>query len=153
MRRLQNYIFYRNYGETTILYNTYLQTIYHFNDTVGVVLDYIVKGLSDDQIVSELNKKYRNDINETKSFVEEVMSLLNKEGILYDIQKNTAALEERCIFDITDNNHLFSVLFEITYKCNEKCKHCYVCDENDAELTLEEIKDILVDLKKLNVLN
>ncbi len=153
MFKLPNYIFYRTYDETTILYNTYTQTVYHFNDTIGIVLDYIRQGLNEKQIVIELHNQYGNDIEEAQNIFDEVVSILIKENILPDNQSISASLEERCILDITDNNHLFSVLFEITYKCNEKCRHCYVCNQNEPELTFEEIKNILIDLKKLNVLN
>lgn len=41
-------------------------------------------------------------------------------------------------------------LFDLTYKCNLKCKHCYINEEQRKELSLEEIKTILEQLKISN---
>ena len=39
-------------------------------------------------------------------------------------------------------------MFELTYKCNFRCVHCYnVSDRQKKELTTREIKDILLELK------
>ena len=153
MIRLPNYVYYRIYGESTLLYNTLLQMVYNFNNTVGIILDYIRLGYNEKEIPTLLSAKYGNDENECAALVEETVQLLKKENILIDISKTTATLEEHCIQDIVDNNNLFSVLFEITYQCNEKCKHCYVCKDKREELSLDEIKKVLLDLKQLNVLN
>ena len=49
------------------------------------------------------------------------------------------------------NKKLKSTVFELTYKCSEKCKHCYVVDENKKELTTEEVKRVLDQLKEEGV--
>lgn len=41
----------------------------------------------------------------------------------------------------------------MTYKCNEKCRHCYVAGENRQELTAGKIRTILDELYDLNVFN
>lgn len=45
-----------------------------------------------------------------------------------------------------------SVLFELTYRCNLRCKHCYVVDRGEKELSLSEVKDILDQLAAANCL-
>jgi len=59
------------------------------------------------------------------------------------------------------NNFLYSVHWEITWRCNEKCIHCYnpgaahFDDEKPEretdELTLEQIHKVLLDLKEIGV--
>jgi radical SAM protein with 4Fe4S-binding SPASM domain len=41
----------------------------------------------------------------------------------------------------------FSVIWEFTYRCNHKCIHCYQYQEGE-ELSLEKIKDILLQLEE-----
>ena len=45
-----------------------------------------------------------------------------------------------------------SVLFELTYRCNLRCGHCYMVDRGEAELSLDEVKDILNQLAAANCL-
>ena len=46
----------------------------------------------------------------------------------------------------------FSVVFEITDRCNLKCIHCYQENGEKEELSFHEIKSILDDLEKLGTL-
>ncbi|HPD60977.1 MAG TPA: hypothetical protein PKV48_04350, partial [Thermodesulfobacteriota bacterium] len=46
----------------------------------------------------------------------------------------------------------FSVVFEITDRCNLKCLHCYQENGGKEELNFHEIKVILDDLEKLGTL-
>ncbi len=57
-------------------------------------------------------------------------------------------------------HQLFSVHWELTYRCNLRCTHCYVVKPGDPgfeapgpELSTEECKDIIDQLAKENVLN
>ena len=36
-----------------------------------------------------------------------------------------------------------SVHLDITYRCNERCVHCYLDHDDHGEMTTAEIKDIL----------
>ena len=44
-----------------------------------------------------------------------------------------------------------SVHFDVTYRCNERCTHCYLDHEDRGELTTEEIRDILTQLADAGV--
>ncbi|MFH1904699.1 MAG: radical SAM protein [bacterium] len=46
----------------------------------------------------------------------------------------------------------FICVFEITSKCNLNCKHCYICQDKAKELTLDEIKNILEQIKSCGCL-
>ena len=63
---------------------------------------------------------------------------------------------EQFIDDICIRHHILNrVCLEVTYRCNERCKHCYIFDEKKAavgELTLEEYLKLFDDLQKLETL-
>ena len=47
----------------------------------------------------------------------------------------------------------YAAMFELTYKCNLNCRHCYVVNDNDGtELLTEEIMDILDQLAEMNTI-
>ncbi len=47
---------------------------------------------------------------------------------------------------------LLSIHFDITYRCPQDCIHCYIDKRRKKELSLEEIKKILIDARSLNTL-
>ena len=66
---------------------------------------------------------------------------------------HTKTLENEIRKNFANGNQLYSATLELTYKCNEKCRHCYVAEENRQELTTGKIKNILDELYDLNVFN
>ncbi len=50
-------------------------------------------------------------------------------------------------------NALYAVQFELTFRCNEHCRHCYCPRENEIakELTTDELKQVIDDLREMNV--
>ena len=63
---------------------------------------------------------------------------------------------EKFIDDICTKHHILQrVSIELTYRCNERCKHCYVADENknfQAELRLKDYQALFDDLRKMETL-
>jgi len=49
------------------------------------------------------------------------------------------------------NNFLGRIMFHITGRCNQECKHCYMASQEWDELSLEEISEIIQQAAKLNV--
>ncbi len=51
-------------------------------------------------------------------------------------------------------NALSDVQFELTFRCNEHCRHCYCPRENEIakELTTAEVKGVLDELKEMQVM-
>ena len=41
-----------------------------------------------------------------------------------------------------------SVHLDVTYRCNERCIHCYLDHDDHGEMTTPEIKDVLDQLTK-----
>ena len=44
-----------------------------------------------------------------------------------------------------------SVHLDVTYRCNERCVHCYLDHEDLGEMTTAEIKDVLDQLAEAGV--
>ena len=85
-------------------------------------------------------------------FIEEIV----EKNILIQEHKQIEilnSLEKEISQHYSNNEQLYSATIELTYKCNEKCRHCYVVDEKREEMTTEKIKGILDELSDLNVLN
>ena len=44
-----------------------------------------------------------------------------------------------------------SVQLDVTYRCNERCVHCYLDHDNHGEMTAAEIMDVLDQLAEAGV--
>ena len=51
------------------------------------------------------------------------------------------------------NGQLCSVTIELTYHCNERCRHCYIVNDRREELSTEKVKSIIDELADMHVLN
>ncbi len=57
------------------------------------------------------------------------------------------------VYDSTIKNNVpLNVLFELTYRCNLRCGHCYNADSGEKELSYYEVKDIVEQLAAENCL-
>lgn len=60
---------------------------------------------------------------------------------------------QKIVKKTVDENIPFIVHFDLTYKCNLKCVHCYVTEEKEKkELSTEEVKSIIDQLREANTL-
>ena len=60
---------------------------------------------------------------------------------------------QKIVKKTVDENIPFTVHFDLTYKCNLKCVHCYVTEEKEKkELSTEEVKSIIDQLREANTL-
>lgn len=64
---------------------------------------------------------------------------------------------EQFIDDICIKHHILQrVGIEITYRCNERCKHCYIFDEKKSsadELSLDQYLKLFAELRKMNTIH
>jgi len=96
---------------------------------------------------------YHEVSNKEKKVIDDCLSM----GIMYDIEEVENKLRE----DKNDiNDFIYSTIMvdfcwlEITSICNQKCMHCFMHDElNTTVLEVDEIRKIVLDLKKLGVKN
>ncbi len=70
------------------------------------------------------------------------------------VETDDFSLRNRMLELCTREDRLFSASLELTYRCNERCVHCYVDDVPDAgrELTLEEYEKLIDDLGDMGCL-
>lgn len=65
---------------------------------------------------------------------------------------NSTAIMDRLMHRSVRNFVPIGVHFDITYRCNERCVHCYLDHEDHGELQTGEIKNILTQLAEAGVL-
>ena len=155
--RLAPDIFYRKYGSDTIIYQTSKSKVYHMSESCFDVLDYYRQNISEKSIFEYLGTRYDMDSAELQSELQPFISelarldiLLQKENKMPDASRLEAKVFENILVPSKD---LYSCMFELTYRCNERCKHCYcVTDSADGELTADEIRNLIDQLYELNTL-
>ncbi len=155
--KLSSAVFFRMYDNCIVLFNTKNQMVYALDSMCEVLLDCFKEYQTIDECVMKLLQKI--DISEDmlkKEVTEFVENMVNAgvliiDNILSEIGNDT----ERVIkYERIPDNQLVTVQFELTYRCNERCKYCYcVTDKStEKELTTSEIKKILDELAEMNVL-
>lgn len=81
-----------------------------------------------------------------------IIQEVKQNGSSYSINGETP-LEGQLLSEISKLFIPYAVQIELTYRCNEKCIHCYcVNDKKGIELTTEEIKKNLKELRNLGAL-
>lgn len=66
-----------------------------------------------------------------------------RQKLLYDYFYNKAYKENRPV----------SVMIELLTKCNLRCEHCYLPEHCDTGLETKKVKELLIELKELGVIN
>lgn len=149
-------VFFRKYGNNTIVYQTkksklHLMTLQCFDVLSYFRLKEHNKSLY--EYVSSNNNVVLNDTfkAELDEFINQLLSI---EVLIRD--KSTTTYASNLEGEILENGiipegTLYNCMFELTYRCNERCKHCYcVSDDSEGELSTIEIKSLLDQLKEMN---
>lgn len=150
-------VFYRSINEKVVLYYTAKSMIYTFTGFAKEVFDFFSKGATAKDFFLHIEKEYEIDINdnEFKNGLIEFLETLFQSGVLVKVSKATdysGSLENEISNEFVNSNRLYSATIELTYKCNEKCRHCYVSDEGGKELSTSQIKQILDELYDMGVI-
>jgi len=152
--KLADDIFYRLYGENTLLYQTGQGKVYVYSSTAKDILDFFKEENSAELFIENLKSKgYVISDDEAKGicgFIEE----LSEKGILqaeYKLKREIDNVETKFRENMLPKGQLYSAMFELTYRCNEKCRYCYCCTDDKNELTTDEIKKALDELYDMNV--
>lgn len=154
--QLPDYIIYRCYSEECYIWNIKERKAFVFEESASDVLRILEKNgeCSSEKIVDGLLELYESVDNE---LVQEHLKRLSSMGIIQQIDKkdSSQALSRAIVGRLVEKKQLASVVFELTYSCNEKCKHCYVDNEfrnnRQAEMNKREIFAILDQLYESNV--
>lgn len=155
--RLHPAVFYRRYPDSVVLFHTGQREVFTFNESSADVLDCFREFCPVDEAVTALRDVFAVvDDAEFEDSIQGFADELVGKGILqreYKQSERKNDLERRVSDSFTGTGQLYSVAIELTYRCNERCRHCYVIDEGRAELTTAQLKTILDDLAEMNVCN
>jgi len=148
-------VFYRAYNDLVVLYHTGKQEVFTFSDTAADIFDCFQELCFPDDAIELLKKTY--EIDDEDDFEQSIRSFVDvgiDKGILISEYKQvdrTNDLEKEVSKSFSDSKQLHTVTLELTYKCNERCRHCYIVDDDRKELTTEQIKSVLDELSNMNV--
>lgn len=110
-----------------------------------------------EKAVEQLKKLYQvDDIAEFERHILKFIHNMVEKGILEEEYKQIVhinTLENEISRNFAGGRQLYSATLELTYRCNEKCRHCYVADEKRQELNTKKIMAVLDELERLNVFN
>ena len=150
-------VFYRTHNNVVILYHTGSQKVFTFGGCAGNILDCFKSFCSIEETVEKLKAVYvsekETDLFESvNSFVDE---LIEKDILVPEFIQTSKVLtlEKEVSQSFSESRDLLSVTMELTYRCNEHCRHCYIVNNNREELTTEEVMHVLDDLAQMNVMN
>lgn len=163
----------KNNSKKCIVYNTPFRSITILDDDSAEVWQLIYNRRGDISKAYEYiikNGKFQN-IEEAKNtllvFIENLKNLgLLKDGNKVVDFKNQVVLQKEITINekvnpfintelsigqlMADNHILYSLVIELTYRCNEKCIHCYCPSErNIPEMSHKVIEQLLLQFKNL----
>lgn len=154
-------VFFRQYGDMVYLRHVGQRKDYVFDGSAGDVLDYLrehpgcsLKALQDDLAEAfELDDRRCFD-EDIRDFTDQLAAL----GILRQQNPRKTAsdtLRQQMKQLARQHKQLFSLTLELTYRCNERCIHCYVDDDvcRERELTLAEYRRVLDEAHALGCMN
>lgn len=158
--RLSGGVCYEKYGASVYLRHIAARKDYLFNEIVYDILRCFPGGAERtvDEVTDALLEQYA--VADAGAFRREVGAFLEQladEGILTAVNgaevSPQPSVSEQVQTACTREHRLFSAALELTYRCNERCVHCYVDDaaarHRSEELTLEEYRVLLNDLRSM----
>lgn len=170
MIRLSEYVVFREYRDQTFLLDTRQHGSFQIPAPVAKLLELFTEETTVQAAKEQLAERYPEvPYSVLSADVEAAVRFLSENGLLsgretgtegppQDFHTNTRSLQRYTIRE----KLLYSVLFEVTYRCPERCVHCYLEPEaladqyardSAGELTTDEICGILDQLAELNVMD
>jgi len=126
----------------------------HINEHVSVVLNYCDGKRTVSSILNSLARKFHEPKVELRDPLLEVLGNLERESVITikDGAESSRRVKTPPVLETPYPLHSASI--EVTANCNLKCVHCYgkFGTQRFDELTLDEMRDIAGQLKKLQVL-
>lgn len=152
---------YHEFGEKVYVHSVATQHDYILDGIAGEVLNYFKENPGDslEELCARLAELYdipndfefQREIGEFLENLREEKILGKSDGFETEIWTNEIADEVGNFF--AREHKLFSLCVELTYRCVEKCIHCYIDDAAPDcardELSLEEYREILKQARDL----
>lgn len=157
--KLHSDVYFQRFGEYTYLRHVEQRKDYLFNEIVYDILDYIKKhpGCTADRICNALADIY--EITEEVELEKDIQMFLDdlmKSEIILSEKMPVLISKKESIRDFVqemccENHQLLNVCLELTYRCNERCIHCYVDTPSDiaSELKIQDYKMLLDELHEM----
>ena len=158
-------VYFRLYGDRTYILNLSSGKSYLFNEMVYDILTIIKEnpGIDSDKLCYLLAEIY--EVQDEHSFSLDIniflqnlvdVGILAEGSSVREIVPSSTTPEDLLTRHCRREHLLQNVTIELTYRCNERCAHCYVGDSDkyiQEELTTQELFDLLDQLREMNVLN
>lgn len=169
MIRLSDFVTYREYQDLTFILDTRQQISFRIEAPVGKLLSLFIRDTTLQAAKEQLSVQYpevsysviSDDVDAIVKFLDDNGLIAQKEyggaGNSTSHHANTRYFQRYTIRE----KILYSVLFEMTYRCPERCVHCYLepailsekyFEDSVKELKRDEIKNILDQLSEMNVM-
>ena len=155
-------VFYSQVADKVFVRNVISHYEYLFNSICKDVLDAFKQERTISEAVDFLGKSYnvRNREEFEKQINDFVQSLVSKgvvriassEGVRKWEQPISDVVQELCFKE----HRLWQACLELTYRCNERCAHCYLDDPKEccqSELTRDDYFRIIDQLAELGCMN
>lgn len=158
--RLADDVRYGRYGDNVYLRRIDARRDYLFNEIVEDILRCFDGGASvePDAVLDALTRQY--DIPDADAFRDDILGflqLLCDESILIGQADGapTPSVHDQVLQWCGENHALLSACLELTYRCNERCVHCYVDDPDRSkeELTPDEWKGVVDQLCEMGCIS
>lgn len=152
---LKQGVVYRQYGDIVYVRDIPGKHALLLNDIAKEILDFFSEHpqANVEALIRYMQSQYGDEpsiAQDMRDFIDPLTAM----GILFSTTPEEDRSEERVtsqVNRITMASHLLlNATLELTYRCNERCIHCYVDDDLDKareqELTLPEYRDLLDQL-------
>ena len=154
-------ISFHPFGDKVYVHSTAQQKDYLLAGNAADVLEFFARNpnTSAQEAAARIAEQFSDDdFAQVQSDVREFVEELRTEGILIEGEasaQTSGSLVKEIERSYVAEHKLFSMSLELTWRCSERCIHCYIDDAKNFcakdELTLAEYKRILDDATKLGV--
>lgn len=154
---LKRRLIHRRYGDLVYARDMEAGREFLFNETVGDVLDYLAARPDADTEDLAAHMQALYGAADMRGEAEACMRFLAQNGLLEaaapESQEPETRVHERILEHCAKAHQLYAVALEVTYRCCERCIHCYIDDDAQAmrarELTTRELCAVLDELRAM----